>query len=148
MFILSQLFLNETRGLGPLPEEILNSARLKHNIISLDFSYIYGYITPRKSSMEVMMEKQFSIAEAKNNLTSMIHDVEAGTPLKLTRHGKPVAVLLSIQEYELLKAEKGNFWSKLIEFRKEIEKENVEITDADFTDLRDSFPGRKADAWP
>ena len=89
------------------------------------------------------MEKQFSIAEAKNNLTSMIHDVESGIPLKLTRHGKPVAVLLSIQEYELLKAKKGNFWFKLMEFRKEMEKENVEITDADFADLRDSFSGRE-----
>jgi prevent-host-death family protein len=89
------------------------------------------------------MEKQFSIAEAKNNLTSMIRDVEAGIFLKITRHGKPVAVLLSIREYDLLKIKKGDFWAKLVQFRKEMEKENVEITDSDFMDLRDSFFGRE-----
>ena len=89
------------------------------------------------------MEKQVSIAEAKNKLTSIIHDVEAGIPLKLTRHGKPVAVLLSLQEYERLKSKKGDFWHRLAEFRKGMEKEKVEITDSDFIDLRDTSSGRE-----
>jgi prevent-host-death family protein len=48
------------------------------------------------------MEKQFSIAEAKSKLPAIIHSVEDGPSVKLTRHGKPVAVLLSIREYEQL----------------------------------------------
>lgn len=88
------------------------------------------------------MEKQFSIAEAKNKLTSIIHEVETGIPLKLTRHGKPVAVLLSLQEYERLKSKKEGFWQRLTEFRKGLEKETVEITDADFIDCRDKSSGR------
>ena len=89
------------------------------------------------------MEKQYPIAKAKNRLSSMIHDVEAGVSLKLTRHGKPVAVLLSIQEYELLKGKKGNFWPRLLEFREAMEKEDVEITDTDFVGLREPSPGRE-----
>ena len=89
------------------------------------------------------MDKQFSIADAKNKLSSIVRDVEAGNSLKITRHGKPIAVLLSIREYELLKTKKGNFWSKLMKFRQEMDREKVEITDADFMDLRDSFSGRE-----
>ena len=89
------------------------------------------------------MDKQFSIADAKNKLTSIIRDVEEGNSLQITRHGKPIAVLLSIREYELLKTKKGDFWSKLIKFRQEMEKEKIEITDADFMDLRDSLSGRE-----
>ena len=43
------------------------------------------------------MERQIPIAKAKNRLTAIIHDVENGPAVKLTRHGKPVAVLLSAQ---------------------------------------------------
>jgi antitoxin Phd len=46
------------------------------------------------------MERQFTIAEAKSRLPAIIHSVEDGPSVKLTRHGKPVAVLLSICEYE------------------------------------------------
>ena len=45
------------------------------------------------------MERQFTIAEAKSRLPAIIHSVEDGPSVKLTRHGKPVAVLLSIHEY-------------------------------------------------
>jgi prevent-host-death family protein len=48
------------------------------------------------------MQKQFSIAEAKNRLPTIVHSVENGPSVELTRRGKPVAVILSIQEYERL----------------------------------------------
>ena len=48
------------------------------------------------------MQKQFSIAEAKNRFPTIIHNVEKGPYVELTRRGKPVAVVLSIKEYEQL----------------------------------------------
>ncbi len=93
------------------------------------------------------MEKQFSIAEAKSKLPAIIHSVEDGPSVKLTRHGKPVAVLLSIREYEQLAKNKMGFWSALTEFRIILEKEGIKITDADFKDLRDSSPGRERDIF-
>lgn len=91
------------------------------------------------------MENQYPIGEAKNKLPSIIHSVEKGPSIKLTRHGKPVAVLLSIQEYERLILKKQGFWSALKTFRELTEKEDVAISDSDFKSLRDSSPGREVD---
>ena len=91
------------------------------------------------------MENQYSIAEAKNKLPSIIHSVEKGPSVKLTRRGRPVAVLLSIKEYERLRQKKEGFWRDLKAFRKLAEKEGIEISDADFKGLRDYSPGREVD---
>ncbi len=69
------------------------------------------------------MQKQFSIAEAKNRLPTIIHYVEKGPYVKLTRRGKPVAVLLSIQEDERLSRKYTGFWSAVSEFRRKIDDE-------------------------
>ena len=45
-----------------------------------------------------------SIADAKNQLPALIHQAEAGKPVTITRRGKPVAVVVSVQEYEHLRA--------------------------------------------
>ena len=91
------------------------------------------------------MEKQYSIAEAKSKLPAIIHSVEEGPLVKLTRHGKPVAVLLSIREYEQLVHKKKGFWNALTEFRKALKKADIEITDADFELLRDTSIGRESE---
>ena len=88
------------------------------------------------------MGKQFSIAEAKNNLPALIHDVELGPPVELTRRGVPVAVILSKRKYEELTAKQGGFWQKLTALRRQIEQEQIMITDEDFTGLRDRSSGR------
>ena len=91
------------------------------------------------------MQDQFSIAEAKNRLPSIIHDVEKGPTIKLTRRGKPVAVLLSVQEYERLSSQYSGFWSALTKFRRNIQKEDIEISDTDFVGLRDTGVGREVE---
>jgi prevent-host-death family protein len=93
------------------------------------------------------MAKQFSIAEAKSKLPAIIHSVEDGPYVQLTRHGKPVAVLLSIREYELLVRKKKGFWSALIEFRNAMENEEIQITDADFRGIRDTTFGRESELY-
>jgi prevent-host-death family protein len=93
------------------------------------------------------MEKRYTIAEAKSNLPAIIHTVEDGPAVKLTRHGKPVAVLLSIREYEQLAKNKMGFWSALTKFRNILEKENIKITDADLADLRDTSTGRERELF-
>ena len=91
------------------------------------------------------MDRRYSIAEAKTKLPAIIHSVEEGPSVKLTRHGKPVAVLLSIDEYERLIRKKEGFWTALQEFRKILEKEKVEFTEADFESLRDTSSGRESE---
>jgi prevent-host-death family protein len=91
------------------------------------------------------LENQYSIADAKNKLPSIIHSVEKGPSVKLTRRGRPVAVLLSIQEYEQLSRKKEGFWRALKDFRKQAEREGVEISNSDFEGLRDNSAGREVD---
>ncbi len=88
------------------------------------------------------MEDQYTIAEAKNRLPSIIHSVEKGPSVKLTRRGRPVAVLLSIAEYERLNRKIGSFWPALQALRNHVEIQGIEISDMDFDDLRDETPGR------
>jgi prevent-host-death family protein len=89
------------------------------------------------------MEDQYTIAEAKNRLPSIVHCVEKGPSVKLTRRGRPVAVLISIEEYERLHRQKGNLWASLQLVRKNIENQDVEIFDMDFDDIREKAPGRE-----
>ena len=91
------------------------------------------------------MQKQFSIAEAKNKLSTIIHSVEKGPYVELTRRGKPVAVLLSIQEYERLSRKYTGFWSAISEFRRKLEDEGIEISDRDFEGLRNLSSGREVE---
>ena len=91
------------------------------------------------------MQKQFSIAEAKNKLPSIIHYVEKGPFVKLTRRGKPVAVLLSVQEYERLTRKHSGFWRALLAFRQSMLDKEILISDMDFDGLRDRFAGREVE---
>jgi prevent-host-death family protein len=90
----------------------------------------------------IAMTNQFSIAEAKNKLPSLVHAVEKGPAVKLTRHGRPVAVLLSIRAYEYMQGKSDGFWNGLVALRRRMEIDNVTITGDEFADLRDNSPGR------
>jgi prevent-host-death family protein len=52
------------------------------------------------------MPRKVSLAEARDHLTGLVRDVERGQPVELTRRGKPVAVLVSHDEYERLRAKR------------------------------------------
>lgn len=53
--------------------------------------------------------KQVTIAQAKDTLPALIHEVEAHGPAEVTRRGQPVAVLLCAEEYARLRAERPDF---------------------------------------
>ncbi len=87
------------------------------------------------------MTKQCSIAEARNQLPSLVHEVEQGGSVELTRRGRPVAVLLSTQEYERLRMPRLSLAEAIRAFR---EQPDFLPLDADevFADVRDRSPGR------
>lgn len=57
-----------------------------------------------------------ALHEAKNRLTSIVREVEEGRTVELTRHGKPVAVLLGIGEYRRLCREEAGLGESLRRF--------------------------------
>lgn len=48
------------------------------------------------------MDDAYSIAEAKNNLSGLVHEAETGRAVQITRRGKSVARLISEAEYQRL----------------------------------------------
>lgn len=89
----------------------------------------------------------FSIAEAKNQLTAIIHQAETGQPITISRRGKPVAVILSIAEYERLTQAKQlepDIWSRLLTVRQELAEAGAfaDWSDEEICGWRDASPGR------
>jgi prevent-host-death family protein len=93
----------------------------------------------------VRMVKKYSIAEARDNFTSMVHEAEEGAQVELTRRGKPVAVLIGVEDFERLSNpnKKKGFWEAYQEFRRRLDRANIEIDpDEIWGDVRDQSPGR------
>lgn len=89
------------------------------------------------------MPKSYSIAEARNNLPSIVHDVERGGPVKITRRGKPVAVVLSVQEYERITVPKPTFAEACRAWKSSVDFDAIGVEPDHFTALRDRSPGRE-----
>jgi antitoxin Phd len=90
-----------------------------------------------------MMTKKYSIAQARNHLPALVHDVEGGARVELTRRGQPVAVVLGIEDYQRLAEGRRDFWEAYEDFRREFDL--VELgadPDEIFAGTRDPSPGR------
>ena len=89
------------------------------------------------------MLKQYSIAEARDRFTSLVRAVERESAIELTRRGKPVAIILSIQEYRRLSAHPAGFWEAYAAFRERVNLQELGIESDTFDGLRDRSPGRE-----
>ena len=67
--------------------------------------------------------RQYSIAQARSSLPSLVHAAEQGEPVELTRRGRAVAVILSVMEYQKLTGKKPDFYEALLGWRKEHEQD-------------------------
>jgi prevent-host-death family protein len=89
------------------------------------------------------MIKRYSIAEARQNLAALVHEVERASAVELTRRGEPVAMLLSIEEYRRLLSKHSSFWEAYTSFREAVDLEQLQIEPDTFEAVRDSSPGRE-----
>jgi prevent-host-death family protein len=89
------------------------------------------------------MTKRYSIAEARDNFSSVVHEAEEGTRVELTRQGKPVAVLIGTEELEQMAKEAPSFKEVYEKFRREHDLVELNIDpDEIWGDVRDPSPGR------
>ena len=90
---------------------------------------------------------QVSIAQARNSLTRLIHEVETGKPVHITRRGKPVAVLMSQGDYEALGADapRENVWQAIQMWREEQDIDWPDLTPDEVSRWRDHSSGRLSD---
>ena len=91
------------------------------------------------------MVKSFSIAQARHNLAALVHELERQSPIRLTRRGKPVAVLLSMREYERLLNRTTSFWDAYTAFRASTDLAQLAIEPSVFDAVRDRSAGREAE---
>ena len=92
---------------------------------------------------------EISVAEARNTLTQLIHRAESGEVVRISRRGKPVAVLVSKEEYERLEAgvSKKDFWQAVEDWRAQTGFNWPELTPDEVDGWRDRRPAPEF-SWP
>lgn len=88
------------------------------------------------------MAKRLSVAEARHQLPRVLHEIEEGGAVEITRRGKAVAVLMSTAEYQRLTEKKPDLWEALQEWRKTVDWDTLGDVDEIWADVRDRSPGR------
>ncbi|HEX9295187.1 MAG TPA: type II toxin-antitoxin system Phd/YefM family antitoxin [Polyangiaceae bacterium] len=91
------------------------------------------------------MAKRYSIADARKNLPSLVDEAQTGTNVELTRRGRPVAVLVGLDEYERLTEKRRSFSQAYATFRRQFPAGRNGLEPKYFERLRDRSPGRKID---
>ena len=67
-----------------------------------------------------MPDKCYTVTQAYQDFSDILNFVEEGHSVELTRHGNPVAVVVSVEEYRAMHAfHQGDFWQVLQDFRQE-----------------------------
>ncbi len=89
------------------------------------------------------MMPRYSIAETRNRFAEIVHDLKHVSRVEVTRRGRPVAILISIEEFEMLRAGNITFTSAYDAFRNthDLAKEGIEPEV--FENLRDPSLGRE-----
>ena len=91
----------------------------------------------------VDMSQRYSIADARTNLPAIVDAAETGQAIELTRHGRPVAVVVSVRDFERLRDDRPRFGARYKTFLETHSLKSVGL-DADFAaSLRDKGAGRK-----
>jgi prevent-host-death family protein len=74
--------------------------------------------------------KQVSLAQAREQLPEIVHDVALHGPVELTEEGEPLAVIVSLDEYRRLSPERLGFWDAVQKFRAETDLDELDIDSA------------------
>lgn len=85
------------------------------------------------------MDKTYSIAEARNDLSGVVREAEAGRPVTLSRRGRPVAVVVSAEAFSRLAGRRPTLAETIDGFRQTYAGD---LDDAPWVPVRDKTSGR------
>lgn len=89
------------------------------------------------------MTDQYSIANARRHLPTLVREAENGKSVELTRRGEPVAVLIGCREFERLTSGRRKFGDAWRSFADSVELGELALDpDELFRDVRDPATGR------
>ncbi len=77
-----------------------------------------------------------NIAEAKSHFSKLVHRAEQGERVHLSRHGKPVAVLLSESDYRALIAKRPEPYEAMMAWRVRADFSGEELKDEEIDSWR------------
>ena len=90
------------------------------------------------------MTERHSIAEARRNFPSLVHDAENGKAVEITRRGEPVAVLIGHRVFERLASGRRGFGEAYREFAAAVDLHGLALDPEElFGDLREEAVGRE-----
>ncbi len=87
--------------------------------------------------------KRYSIAEARSSLPTIVNEAENGVDVELTRRGKPVAALISLEKLERLRGERPRFADAYRDFVAKYSLDEVGLDEAFVRSLRAKDTGRE-----
>ncbi len=97
------------------------------------------------------MQTSYSIVKARNNFAALVRDAEQQhEPVRVTRRGQPVAVILSIQEYERLTQQlpKNDWMTSYLAWREKWNLDEIDLNpDEIWGEVRDKTPVREENPW-
>lgn len=86
--------------------------------------------------------RQVSLADARNHLTTLVRDVERGMRVELTRRGRPVAVLVSREDYERMGPNPRSIVAILDAWRASLASDFEGFSEEEVASWRVRSPGR------
>ena len=88
------------------------------------------------------MKKEYSIVEARNHLSEIVHQAETGKPVKLTRRGKAVAVLVAEREFMQMAGQATGFWDAWSALLQDLQVQRITLGAEIFRGVRATERGR------
>ena len=88
------------------------------------------------------MTRKYSIAEARSSLPAIVNEAEAGAGIELTRRGKPVAIVVSVRQFERLRGDRPRFGDLYARFLETYLLPEVGLDDDFAASVRERSVGR------
>lgn len=86
----------------------------------------------------------YSVAQARDQLPKLVHQAERGRPVRITRRGKPAAVLISETEFQRIHGgSRSGLGDAILAWREQ--HKGIDITDAEIAAWRDRSAGNALD---
>jgi prevent-host-death family protein len=89
------------------------------------------------------MSRRYSIAEARSQLPAIVDEAESGQEIELTRRGKPVAIVVSIREFERLRGSRPRFSEAYGKFLEAHPLDEARLDEGFAASVRDRSRGRE-----
>ena len=96
------------------------------------------------------MQTKYSIKQARNQFTTLVREIQSNKyQIQVTSKGKPVAVILSIEEYERLLANqpKNDFWEAYQQYVEQWQDIPMDIEGDIWEGVRDQTPTPDNNPW-